>query len=193
MARFRAHGAPRSITAALLLTLGLAACSSGAAPSAGGTPKPTEAPPGPSATPGSGGASSPAPTVFDGMLVTISTVEPITWYGERCEPLDPQWLVTGVTASEGYEETWSYTATIDPATLQGTYVYEAHGEIAGGTITKLGAGGASVLESDGTATLTVDAANVTGTIVAGGTTQTVTLPVPSTAFTFRPAPREDCP
>jgi hypothetical protein len=193
MARFRTRGVPRSIAAALVLTLALGACSSGAGPSAGATSKPTEAPPGPSATPGSGGVGSPAPTVFDGMLVTISTVEPIVWYGQRCDPVDPEWLVTGQTASAGYEELWSYTATIDPGTLQGTYVYEAHGEIAGGTITKTGTGGASVLESDGTATLTVDAANVTGTIVAGGTTQTVMLPVPSTAFTFRPAPREDCP
>ena len=191
MDRFRAHGVPSSLAAVLALTLAVAACSAGPAPSAVTTATPPGAAPTPTATPG--GASTPMPTPFDGMLVTTSTVDPITWYGERCDPLDPEWIVTGSTASAGYEELWTYTATIDPETLQGAYLYEAHGEIAGGTITKKGAGSASVLESDGTATLTVDAANVTGTIVAGGTTQTVTLPVPSTAFTFIPQPREDCP
>ncbi len=144
----------------------------------------------PTATPGGG---VPNPSALEGMLVTTSTVDPITWYGERCDPLSPEWLVTGVTEAEGYKETWSYRATIDPATLQGTYEYVANGELAGGSIVKQGSGNASVTEADGTAILKIDEILVTGTITAAGTTQTVTLPVPATEFVFRPAAREDCP
>ena len=193
MARSRAHGVPALAVTAVLIAVVVGACSpagppaSTAASTAVVSPLPTELP---TSTPG---GPLPSASAIAGMLVTTSTVDPITWYGERCDPLDPEWLVTGETAAEGYTETWTYRAEIDPVTHLGTYEYDAKGEIAGGSLTKKGAGTASVLEADGTAILKVDDISVTGVITAGGTTQTVTLPVPGTEFVFRPAPREDCP
>jgi len=126
------------------------------------------------------------------MLKTVSTVDPITWYGERCDPTSPEWLVTGIIEGGGLEEKFSYRATIDPVTLDGTYDYLAEATIDGvGTTTKKGSARAYVTEADGAAILHVEEAMVTGVIVAGGTTQTVTLPVPGTEFVFSPAPR-DC-
>lgn len=120
-------------------------------------------------------------------LVTESLVEPMTWHGERRNPLDTEWLIQGEANAEGYQETWLYRAVIDLRTKQGTYKYESIGSIASGTLTKNGAGDASVaIQPDGSAILTLGAANVKSTITAAGTTQTITLPVPETAFTWKP-------
>lgn len=126
-------------------------------------------------------------------LVTESKVPPIDWYGERCEDTDSEWLIRGETASAGFNETWMYRAVINAPNLSGIYKYEALGSIASGTLTKNGEGVASIAKlPDGSVVLTLGATNVTGTITASGTTQTVTLPVPATAFTWKPATGTQC-
>lgn len=207
MTRVRTHGFPLLQTATLVVALGLAACAP-AAPGSGTTASqaaptsaaptsgaPTDAAPTDAAPTEAAPTEAPSPSPSGGgagMLVTISTVEPITWYGQRCDPLSPEWVVSGVTESEGYKEVWTYRATIDRTTHKGTYTYEANGELDAGTIVKSGSGEASVVVAVGTETLKVADTEVTGTIYAPGTTATVTLPVPGTEFVFRAARREDC-
>lgn len=126
------------------------------------------------------------------VLVTESLVDPLTWRGVRRDPRDDEWLIQGESNAAGYVETWLYRAVIDPDTKQGTYKYEALGSIASGTLTKNGAGAASVtIQPDGSAILTLGSTNVRGTITAGGTTQTVDFPLPETAFTWK-AQGTDC-
>ena len=128
-----------------------------------------------------------------GQLVTESKVDPVSWYGERCHPDDPEWLVRGVTKGGGYEEQWLYNATIDLKTLQGTYKYEAIGLPSGGILTKNGSGRASISMKGDSVILTLGAISVTSTITIAGTTQRVTLPVPEVSFTFKPATETHCP
>lgn len=134
-----------------------------------------------------------AVTKCDCALVTESRVEPMIWHGQRLDPLDDEWLIEGEATAAGYSETWLYRAVIDPTTKQGTYSYEAIGSIAGGTLTKNGTGVASVaMQPDGSAILTLGGTNVRGQITAGGTTQTVTVEIPETAFTWTLAGTGQC-
>lgn len=127
-------------------------------------------------------------------LVTESQVAPIKWYGEKCDDVDGEWLVRGDTTSAGLTETWMYRALVDTVPSHGTYSYEAVGAIAGGTFTKNGSGRASIAEGpDGSVILTLDGTTVTGKITAGGTTQSVSLPIASLEFTWNASPDSGCP
>lgn len=127
------------------------------------------------------------------VLVTESIIEPMLWRGERRSSFDNEWLIQGEVTAAGYEETWLYRAVIDPRTKQGTYKYEAIGTIAGGTLTKNGEGVATIaLQPDGSVLMTVSASNVRGVITAGGTKQSVDLPLPETAFTWKPVGSASC-
>lgn len=126
-------------------------------------------------------------------LVTESHVDPIEWYGERCEETETEWLIQGETAQAGYTEKFLYRAVIDPKSLTGTYKYEAIGSLAGGTTTKNGAGSASVvMNKDDSAVLFLDATYVKAVIVAAGTTQRVDLPLPTIAYTWLPKAAKHC-
>ncbi len=126
-------------------------------------------------------------------LVTESHVDPIEWYGDKCDDVDGEWLVRGQTASGGLIETWIYDAIVDPKTFQETYKYEALGSIPGGTFRKNGSGRASTAaQPDGSVVLKLDGTVVTGTITAAGTTQTVSLPVPAAEFTWKRATGSQC-
>ena len=126
-------------------------------------------------------------------LVTDGLTAPLLWHGERRNSLESEWLIQGESNTAGYQETFLYRAVIDPRTNAGTYKYEAIGSIGGGTITKNGHGVASVaMQPDGSAIMTMGGIDVTSTIVAAGTTQTVTLPIPATAFTWKPVKSASC-
>jgi len=116
------------------------------------------------------------------------------WVGKHCDEADADWTINAEVSTAGLRTTELYTAVIDPKTHKGTYSYESIGEIAGGTYTQNGKGVVTTAEqSDGTLLMSLSEILVRGVITAGGTTQSVTAPIPATAFTWKPAATAECP
>ena len=129
----------------------------------------------------------------DCVLVTESVIEPMLWRGERKDSFDAEWLIQGQATTAGYEEIWMYRAVIDPRTKQGPYKYEAIGTLAGATLTKNGEGVATIAsQPDGSVLMTVGATTIHGVITAPGTRESVDLPLPETAFTWKPVGSDSC-
>jgi hypothetical protein len=133
--------------------------------------------------------------VTDWQLGWIYKVPTLGIVGKKCDGLGGEWDLTFQAYNNGTALDTSWVATIDAATLEGTYIYPASTTISGVTQTWHSTGGrASVtLEAQGRVKLDMTGGVTTFTVEAPGGTSTATLPDPVWTYIWEPAGDECTP